>query len=169
MGTGIEDGRWGRLNYNTRSTLLKATARYAEKSLENGGLLLSEYEPDKKEDTFTVVNSCKLQASISLGLVLVQSSITGGSRFTLKSFCALPRPIGVIVPIAQDFNLDSYAGNKLLIEHGKEGLSTFTGTQSKNIVTSVILPIQSKNDYSGFERSMLNSPLDKVTPPPLLF
>lgn len=144
----------GGLNYNTRTTLLKATARNAEKSLENGGLLLSEYEPDKKEDTFSVVNSCKLQASISLGLLLVQSSIAGGSKFTLKSFCSLPRPIGVIAPFADDVKLESYGGNRLIMEDGKGALCIITGLKKNNIQTSSITLLRSKNDYTLFEAAV---------------
>ena len=38
----------GGLNYNSKKTLLKKTAENAEKTIESGGLLISEMPPDKK-------------------------------------------------------------------------------------------------------------------------
>jgi DNA processing protein len=69
----------GGLNYNTKKTLLKKTAENAEKTIESGGLLISEMPPDKKEDTFTVVKSCRIQAGISKRFkhVPLRFSLTG--------------------------------------------------------------------------------------------
>jgi DNA processing protein len=50
----------GDLNYTTKKTLLKRTVENAEKSIESGGLLVSEVPPDKKEDSFSV--TCKIAA-----------------------------------------------------------------------------------------------------------
>jgi len=87
----------GGLNYNQSKTLLKTTAMLAEQVLDAGGLLLSEYESHIKEDTFKVIKSCRLQAGLSHGLVLVQSKLDGGSRYTLEAYCSLNRPLGVVL------------------------------------------------------------------------
>lgn len=148
----------GGLNYNTKKTLLKKTTENAEKTIESGGLLISEMPPDKKEDTFSVVKSCRIQAGLSYGLILVQSSLDGGSRFTTKSFCETQRPIAVINPIHTDFDLPTYNANKEIILNGKKGLSKFTELKEDKIQTSKIFVIKSKDDYTEFEILMNNRP-----------
>lgn len=146
----------GGLNYNSKKTLLKRTAENAERVLENGGLLVSEIPPDKKEDTFSVVKSCRIQAGLSLGLIIVQSSIDGGSRFTTKAFCETSRPIGVVNPIQADYNNSNYKANIEIIENRKKGLSKFTDIKEDKILTSIIFAIKSKDDYQQFEK-IINS------------
>jgi DNA processing protein len=148
----------GGLNYNTKKTLLKKTAENAEKTIVSGGLLISEMPPDKKEDTFTVVKSCRIQAGLSNGLILIQSSLDGGSRFTTKSFCETHRPIAVINPVQADFDLPTYNANKEIILNSKKGLSKFTKLKEDKILTSKIFVIKSKDDYSEFENLMTIRP-----------
>lgn len=141
----------GGLNYNTHRTLLKNTALNADKVIENGGLIVSETIPDKKEDTFSVVKSCRIQAGISNGLVLIQSSIDGGSKFTTKAFCEISRPIGVINPVSVDYETPSYEANRAIIESLKKGLSKFTELKVDKILTSKIFVIKTKEDYEELE------------------
>lgn len=148
----------GGLNYNTKKTLLKKTAENAEKTIENGGLLISEMPPDKKEDTFTVVKSCRIQAGLSNGLILIQSSLDGGSRFTIKSFCETHRPIAVINPVPADFDLPTYNANKEIILNNKKGLAKFTELKEDKIQTSKIFVIKSKDDYTVFDKLMTDRP-----------
>lgn len=148
----------GGLNYNTKKTLLKKTAENAERTINSGGLLISEMPPGKKEDTFTVVKSCRIQAGLSNGLILIQSSLDGGSRFTTKSFCETQRPIAVINPVQTDFDLPTYNANKEIILNSKEGLSKFTELKEDKIQTSKIFVIKSKDDYTEFENLMTNRP-----------
>ena len=148
----------GGLNYNTKKTLLKKTAENAEKTIESGGLLVSEMHPDKKEDTFSIVKSCRIQAGLSSGLIIIQSSLEGGSRFTSKTFCETQRPIAVINPVPSDFDLPSYNANKEIILNYKKGLSKFTGLKEDKIRTSKIFVIKSKDDYAVFDNLMTNRP-----------
>jgi DNA processing protein len=141
----------GGLNYNSKKTLLKKTAENAERTIENGGLIISEIPPDKKEDTFTVVKSCRIQAGLSHGLILIQSSLTGGSRFTTKAFCEIQRPLGIVNPIKLDYEDPTYNANKEIIENKKSGLSKFTELKEDKIQTKEIFVIKSKDDYAEFE------------------
>lgn len=158
----------GGLNYNTKKTLLKKTAENAEKTIESGGLLISEMPPDKKEDTFTVVKSCRIQAGLSNGLILIQSSLDGGSRFTTKSFCETQRPIGIINPVQSDFDLSTYNANKEIILNSKKGLSKFTELKEDKIQTSRIFVIKSKDEYTVFE-NLMNDISKNITTNPTLF
>lgn len=152
----------GGLNYNSKKTLLKKTAENAERTIENGGLIISEIQPDKKEDTFTVVKSCRIQAGLSHGLILIQSSLTGGSRFTTKAFCEIQRPLGIVNPIKLDYEDPTYNANKEIIENKKGGLSKFTELKEDKIQTKEIFVIKSKDDYTEFE-TILEKGQKKVT------
>jgi len=144
----------GGLNFKTAKTLLKKTAINAEEVLNRGGLLISENPPDIKEDTFTVVKSCRIQAGISNGLILIQSTIDGGSRFTTKSFCETQRPIAIVNPFQTDIELPTYSANKEIILNGNKGLTKFTELKEDKILTTKIFIIKSKDDYTVFENLM---------------
>jgi DNA processing protein len=145
----------GGLNYKTKKTLLKKTAENAESIIKNGGLLISEIPPGEKENTHSVIKSCRIQAGLSNGLILIQSSLEGGSRFTIKSFCETQRPIAVINPIPSDFELPIFNANKEIIENRKKGLSKFTELKEDKILTSKIFIIKSKADYADFENLLI--------------
>ena len=147
----------GGLNYNSKNTLLKKTAKKAEKVLENSGLLISEMALNRKEDTISVVKSCRLQAGFSSSLILVQSSLTGGSKFTMKAFAELPRPIAIVNPIDQDIQLESYQANNVIINEGTKGLMEMTGLKIDKVKTSDIIILKSKSDYQILENKMNNS------------
>lgn len=147
----------GGLNYNSRKTLLKSTAATAEKILANKGLLVSEMPINKKEDTFSVVKSCRIQAGLSNGLILIQSSLTGGSRYTVKSFAELNRPLAVILPFGHDIKLQSYEANIAIINDRKMGISQMTELKAEKIAVDSIHTIKSKEDYLRFEQAMFNS------------
>lgn len=152
----------GGINYNEKKTLLKKAAENAEQVLQSGGLLISEMPLDKKEDTFSVVKSCRIQAGVSNGLFLVQSSLDGGSKFTTKAFCELPRPIAVINPVSSDFDLSSYEANKELVLNGRKGLTKFTDIKADKMQTTEIIIIKSRDDYSKFENLAKQQILNKI-------
>jgi DNA processing protein len=141
----------GGLNFNQRKTLLQSTLQNADKILEAGGLIVSEESLDKKEDTFTVVKSCRIQAGLSDGLILIQSSKDGGSKFTLKSFAELGRPLAVINPLASDLNDPSYEANKLIIENRLNAIETITDLKGDKIKMKGITIFNSKLDYDSFD------------------
>ena len=159
----------GGLNFKTTKTLLKKTAENAAKTINCGGLLISETPPDIKEDTFTVVKSCRIQAGLSNGLILVQSTIDGGSRFTTKTFCETQRPIAVVNPFQTDIELPTYSANKEIILNDKKGLAKFTELKEDKILTTKIFIIKSKDDYTVFENLMTEKQTKKEQPKSTLF
>lgn len=144
----------GGLAYNRKKTLLKKTSINAESVIEAGGVVISEFPPEDKETTFSVVKSCKLQADISDGLILIQSSIDGGSKYTLESYCKTGRPIAVINPVKDDEKLDSYSANIAIRDNPIAGLSQITGLKSDKINTKSVTVLNSKNDYDAFDAAI---------------
>jgi DNA processing protein len=145
----------GGLNFEKTSS--KVTKELALKVLENNGLLISEQEPNKKEDQFSGSKASRIQAGLSRGLILIQSSVSGGSKYTLKSFSEVKRPIGVIA-FEENFefqNSDEFAANRLLIAENKKGLLKMCDIKkAENLKTSEIIKIASLDDYTIFENSI---------------
>ena len=156
----------GGLNFNFTSS--KITQNLAEKVLNNNGLLLSESQPNQKEDAFSGSKSSRIQAGLSDTLILIQSSIDGGSKYTLNSFKGLERPLAVINFLNnEEFkNNDAFSANRLLLEKNKVGLSFICEKiKNKNInlnqctkITKIkvieIIEIKNKEDYFTLIKSI---------------
>lgn len=142
----------GGLNFEKTSS--KITKELAKKVLDRNGLLLSENEPNKKEDQFSGSKASRIQAGLSRGLILIQSSSNGGSKYTLKTFSELNRPLGII-----DFktnlefnNSDEFSGNRLLLSQKIEGLQKMCDLKFKDLIkTREIISIAGNEDYVTFE------------------
>ncbi len=145
----------GGIDYVNHKTLLKNVQKNAEIVLENNGVLVSESLPDRKEDTFSVIKSCRIQAGLAHGLVLIRSSVDGGSKFTVKAFSELKRNLAFICPTKQDYMLDSYSANRLLAEKGMLGLAEITDVKSEKITINELFAIKSKDDYVRYEQLLL--------------
>lgn len=124
--------------------------------LEAGGLIISEYYPRQKEDKYSGSKASRIQAGLSHGLILVQSKIDGGSKYTLAKFAKLGRPIGVIhFPSSAEYQSESFGANRLIAEKGKDGLAQMIGlkkTSSINIGPLIVL--SNKDDYNKLVQSM---------------
>lgn len=133
------------------SALPKQSVANIDRILSSGGLVLSEMPPSKKQDTFSVVKSCRIQAGIGRGLILVQSSISGGSKFTVKAAVDASRPLGVVKPVMSDIDRDDYAANRKIIERGVIGLGEFVELKNGKNSNSKIVILFSKDSYPEFE------------------
>lgn len=120
--------------------------------LNAGGLIISEYYPRQKEDMYSGSKASRIQAGLSHGLILVQSKVEGGSKYTLSKFAKLGRPIGVIhFPTSEEYLTESFGANRLIVKKGIDGLAQIIGakkTSSLNI--GKIIPLSSKSDYEVF-------------------
>lgn len=125
--------------------------------LDRDGLVISEMPPSKKQDTFSVVKSCRIQAGIGIGLILVQSSLDGGSKFTVKAAVDSDRPLGVVYPVKLDINLDDYTANRKIIESGVRGLGEFVELNKNKSSHSKIVILSGKDSYPEFESALEQS------------
>ncbi|MEA2017721.1 MAG: DNA-processing protein DprA [Campylobacterota bacterium] len=149
----------GGLNFNFTSSLI--TQNLATKVLNNNGLLISELSPNEKEDAFSGSKSSRIQAGLSNVLILIQSSIDGGSKYTLNSFKDLKRLLAVInFSDNEDFNSsESFSANRLMTLTPYKGLSLICEKiKNKNMVFNEnidtnkvklnrIITLENKNDY----------------------
>ena len=125
--------------------------------LDGGGLVISEMPPSKKQDTFSVVKSCRIQAGIGKGLILVQSSLDGGSKFTVKAAVDSDRPLGIVYPVKSDINRDDYTANRKIIESGVRGLGEFVELKRGKSSHPKIVILSSKDSYPEFESALEQS------------
>jgi predicted Rossmann fold nucleotide-binding protein DprA/Smf involved in DNA uptake len=133
------------------NSLPKQSAINIDLVLENGGLVLSEMPPLKKQDTFSVIKSCRIQAGIGIGLILVQSSLEGGSKFTVKAAVDSGRALGIVYPIKLDINRDDYTANRKIIDGGVRGLGEFIELNKSRNSHPKIVVLSSKDSYPEFE------------------
>ncbi|ARV06090.1 hypothetical protein BTO04_04955 [Polaribacter sp. SA4-10] len=145
----------GGLNYHKTSS--KITQDLADKVLNNNGLLVSENPPNKREDQFSGSKASRIQAGLSKGVILIQSSDTGGSKYTLKAFSELSRVLGVISYQGnKKFDTeDHFSGNRLLLEKGLDGLAEMCEIKKmNNIKVKNIIPLMGKDDYILFDKAL---------------
>ena len=138
----------GGLNFHTTSS--KITIQLAKKVIEQNGLLLSEVEPDQKEDQYSGSKSSRIQAGISSALILIQSSIEGGSKYTIKSFSKLNRIMGYI-SFTGNYEYDSnssFSANRVLDKLGLDGIAKICDLKKSNSLNiKKLIPIHSSTDY----------------------
>ena len=148
----------GGLNYT--QTCSKAHAKVIDDVLNAGGLIVSEYPPQQPEDKYSGSKASRIQAALSQGLILVQSGIDGGSKYTLATFSKLPRVLGVIhFPTSEEYQSEKFEANRVIISEQKDGIARFVGLKTtKKIELSSIIPIQGKADYDIF-----SSKIDNIT------
>ncbi|WP_299060094.1 DNA-processing protein DprA [uncultured Polaribacter sp.] len=146
----------GGLNYHKTSS--KITIELADKVLNNNGLLISENPPNKREDQFSGSKASRIQAGVSKGVILIQSSSSGGSKYTIKTFSELERLLGVVnfmgnVKFEEE---ELFSGNRLLINSGIEGVAKMCEINKlTTIKTKSIIEIKNKDDYNFFEKALL--------------
>lgn len=148
----------GGLNYT--QTCSKAHAKVIDDVLNAGGLIISEYPPQQPENKYSGSKASRIQAALSQGLILVQSGIDGGSKYTLATFSKLPRVLGVIhFPTSEEYQSEKFEANRIIISEQKDGIARFVGLKTtKKIELSSIIPIQGKADYDIF-----SSKIDNIT------
>ncbi len=138
----------GGLNYEYTSS--SVTKELAHNILERGGLLLSEVEPNAKEDRYSGSKASRIQAGLSSALILIQSSIGGGSKYTLKTFVKLNRTLGVVsLKNHIEFMGDElFSANRLITDHGIQGLAEFCEMKTtKNVLVKKMVLLSNRDDY----------------------
>lgn len=147
----------GGLNY---SKCVSSVSRHlADLVLKKDGLLVSPFEPHFKEDSFSGSKASKIQAGLSSALILVESSIDGGSKYTIKSFAKLNRIIGAINFPSNDFyqTSDSFSGNRIIAKNKLEGILQICNLKKlKSISIKELVIIEDQSGYRQIENCIKN-------------
>jgi DNA processing protein len=142
---------------NLATSLTKKNARLAESVLDNDGLLISEFIPNKKEDSFSSIKACRIQAGLSKALILIQSPKDGGSKYTIKSFSEVDRPLGVIKYEGNKEYEENeiFSANRMIVNNGIEGIAKISEIKKiSNIRTKSIIPISSSKNYEEIKEKI---------------
>ena len=109
-----------------------------------------------KEDKCSGSKASRIQAGLSHGLILVQSSIGGGSKYTIASFAKLGRAMAVVhYPASKEYQDDSFRGNRIIVEKKNEGIAKMIDLKKVSRVNvKSITVLEKKEDYTLFMRRM---------------
>lgn len=83
--------------------------------MEKDGLLISEYAPYDEPETYKYVERDRLQAGLSNGVFVVQTSASGGTMHAAREAIGLKIPVYVF---QHDSDEDAFSGNRFLMEKG---------------------------------------------------
>lgn len=147
----------GGLNYEF--TCSKPHAKLIDRVLDAGGLVLSEFSPQQCEDKYSGSKASRIQAGLSQGLILVQSGIDGGSKYTLSTFAKLPRTLGVIhYPSSKEYQSKAFEANRVIVNEQYVGLARIIGLKTeKTISVKSIITISGKKDYDLFKNAIIKN------------
>lgn len=96
----------------------KSNKRLAEKILENGGCLISEYPSGVKPQKYMFVQRDRIQAMLSNKVFVVDSETDGGTMHTAEYALKFSRPLGCFSESSSTED-KTPAGNRFLIESNK--------------------------------------------------
>lgn len=109
----------------------------AQRIVDEGGLLLTEYPLGTKATRFTLVARDRLQAALSRATVVLQTGINGGSYHASRATVALHRPLYAVRYTDPTFDAsDDTAGNRDLIKN--YGAQPIGGYKTKTEMNSAL-------------------------------
>ncbi len=152
----------GGLAFYNHETVTQTYLSNAKKVLEGGGCLVSQFAPLVKQDQYKVAEYCKLQAALSDAIVLVQSSLSGGSRFTVEHFCQDEKTLFVVDTANFVEAQEEYAANNLIIEKKQAGIAEWCNIKVEKVKCKIEI-ITSKADY----HKLLASTISRMDNPTL--
>lgn len=94
----------------------KANQKLAEKIVESGGCLISEYPNGTKPQKYTFVQRDRIQAMLSNKMFIVDAEKDGGTMHTADYATKYAKPLGCFV---ENDETESPSGNRLLIDSHK--------------------------------------------------
>lgn len=130
----------------------------AWKIVDEGGLLISEYPLGVEPTRYQYVERDRIQAGLSLGVVLVQSSRDGGSLHAAAKIIKYGRILAVphATPYDQESNAEGVMANIVLTGTG----STYKGEllnlpDPDEMLDGKLFVLTSNDDYPDLEKSLV--------------
>lgn len=97
---------------------------FAEEIVSNGGLLLSEYPIGQPVNKYGLVARDRLQAGLSLGTVVIQTGVNGGTMHAAKTTLLANKPLFVVKFKDEATNShEKCLGNAYLVNQGAKYIS----------------------------------------------
>ena len=90
----------------------------ADRIVASGGLLISEYPVDSDASPYSLVARDRLQAALSQSVLVIQTSIKGGTMHAVNAASHVHKPI-FAVSYKKILSPEFFSGNQLLIQQGK--------------------------------------------------
>ncbi len=94
----------------------KSNQKLAERILENGGCLISEYPNGTRPQKYTFVQRDRIQAMLSNKIFIVDSEKDGGTMHTVDYAVKYEKPLGCFV---ERVGVETPSGNQMLIDNHK--------------------------------------------------
>ncbi|ONN71517.1 hypothetical protein BVL52_10155 [Pseudomonas oryzihabitans] len=118
--------------------------------MDQGGLLMSEYAPYSKVFKSGFVERDRLQAALSMGTVLVQTGVQGGSLHASRASLFYNRILIVVNPVAADIDAqqEKIEGNlKIINTANKSELSSYLKCSA--FMLENIRTLKGRGDYES--------------------
>ena len=112
--------------------------------VDTGGVLVSEYPMGTAPNKYTFVQRDKTQACIAEAILLIQSSLDGGSLHACRSSIQMGKKVFALPPTDS-----SVEDANSIIHHGSDGLKDLL--KCDDLEASNVIPILSKADYHLIE------------------
>jgi DNA processing protein len=108
----------------------KRHERDAERIIESGGCIVSEYPLgiDPRPPQYVARN--RLQSGLSDALLIIETGIVGGTMHTARFAEKQNRPIGVVAAAENMIDDDRVAGNQALVRRGALPITGYRGIES---------------------------------------
>lgn len=136
----------------------KSNKPLAERILESGGVLLSEYSYGSPSYPSNFVERDRIQAGLSAAVIMVQSDETGGSWHASRSALRYGRYLIVPEPTKFDSNAGEakVRGNRLIINSDSATRAKFLSCTINDLDRLIIL--RSREDYPRIEKTISGFP-----------
>lgn len=133
----------------------RENVRLAEKILEAGGALISEYEPETRAARWTFPRRNRIMAGLSEATLVIEAQSKSGTLITARLAMEYNREV-LAVPGPID-SLTSTGTNQLIADGARPILTSADILEQFNIKTPTIPPTQTKEAFSKTEKLILDT------------
>ena len=92
----------------------KSNQKLAERIVENGGCLISEYSNGVRPQKYTFIQRDRIQAMLSNKVFVVNAERTGGTMHTVEYALKYAKPLGCFI---EETGVQSPSGNQMLVDN----------------------------------------------------
>lgn len=122
-------------------------AQLADRIISKHGLLIGELPPGARIDRSSFVQRNRIQAALSEKVIIIETSVNGGTMRTAEFAQKLQRPIGAY-SFSEEHRTRENEGNSKLIDEGiavplsdAQSISMFLSTRPQSVEEQLLLPL----------------------------